>query len=317
MTIAVVIPCYRVGETILKVLSQIGPEVNYIVVVDDACPMKTGKIAQENCHDPRMTIVYHERNQGVGGAVVSGYHEVFRLGADIAIKLDGDGQMDPRYIKSLAHPIELGNADYTKGNRFYSLDGLKSMPTLRLLGNSGLSLISKLSTGYWSVMDPTNGFTAVHTKVLKQLPIHKIEKRFFFETDMLFRLCNQRAVVQDIPMFARYGEEVSNLRISNALLDFSYKNLVRFMKRMLYQYFLHDFNIGTVSIFLGFPLFLFGLIFGGYEWYYNATHGGYASSGTVMLAAIPFVLGTQFLMNALLFDIQNQPKQVVHVSLPD
>ena len=160
------------------------------------------------CRDARVRVLRHARvNRGVGGATITGYRAALADGADIVVKLDGDGQMDAREIPRLVAPIVQGHADYAKGNRFHELDYLRTMPRVRLFGNSLLSLVNKVASGYWNVMDPTNGFTAIHRERCSQLPLDKIDRGYFFESDMLFRLYTIRAVVRDVPMPARYGGE--------------------------------------------------------------------------------------------------------------
>ena len=212
--VAVVIPSYRVKAHVLKVIARLGPEVTQIYVVDDACPDGSGEFVERNCRDTRVKVLRHAENQGVGGAVKTGYRQALCDGADVVVKVDGDGQMDPQLIPHFIKPILDDKADYTKGNRFYNLEQIGRMPGLRLFGNALLSLAAKLSTGYWNVFDVTNGYTAVHTKVLRRLPLDKISNRYFFETDMLFRLNTIRAVTVDIPMDAVYGDESSNLKIN-------------------------------------------------------------------------------------------------------
>ena len=200
--IAVVIPSYRVKKHILEVISGIGNEVERIYVVDDLCPEQSGDFVEAHCDDPRVRIIRHEVNQGVGGAVMSGYRAAIEEGVDIIVKVDGDGQMDPSLIPYFVEPIISGNADYTKGNRFFDLESVRAMPRIRLFGNAVLSFMTKMSSGYWDLFDPTNGYTAIHADVAKHLPFEKISKRYFFETDILFRLNTVRAVVVDMPMEA-------------------------------------------------------------------------------------------------------------------
>jgi glycosyltransferase involved in cell wall biosynthesis len=221
--IAVVIPCYKVSRHILSVLANIGKEVAIIYVVDDKCPEGSGLLVQAQCHDPRVRVIFHDINKGVGGATISGYRQAVADGATVAVKIDGDGQMDSGLIPMFVHPILSGHADYTKGNRFFDIELLTSMPRLRLFGNSVLSLVSKVASGYWDIMDPTNGFTAIHTTVLKHLSLDKLDERYFFESDMLFRLNVTRAVVQDIPLEARYGDEESSLNIARVAREFPAK----------------------------------------------------------------------------------------------
>ncbi|HZV64622.1 MAG TPA: glycosyltransferase family 2 protein, partial [Telluria sp.] len=187
-SIAVVIPSYRVTRQVLDVIAGIGPEVSRIYVVDDQCPDSSGTLVRGACADPRVTVLQHAKNLGVGAAVMTGYRAAIADGATIIVKLDGDGQMDARLIPNFVAPILAGEADYTKGNRFYDLEQIHAMPPMRLFGNALLSLLTKLSSGYWDLFDPTNGYTAIHADAARHLPFDKISQRYFFETDMLFRL---------------------------------------------------------------------------------------------------------------------------------
>ena len=186
--IAVIIPTYNARDSILDVINQIGSEVTRIYVVDDCCSYNSGDIVSSNCKDKRVSVIKHEENQGVGGAVITGYKAAIVEGMDILVKIDSDGQMDPALIMDFVAPIIEGEADYTKGNRFYDIEKVRSMPKIRMFGNAVLSFMSKLSSGYWNIFDPTNGYTAIHADVAHQLPFNKITRRYFFESDMLFRL---------------------------------------------------------------------------------------------------------------------------------
>ena len=310
--IAVVIPCFKVRDHVLAVLAAIPPEVDRIYVVDDACPEATGSHVEANCRDPRVHVLRNDTNQGVGGATLRGYEAALADGADFLVKLDGDGQMDPARIVSLVGPLADGSADYTKGNRFFDLEDVRSMPAIRLVGNAILSFVNKVASGYWDVMDPTNGFTAINAVVARALPFRKIARDYFFESDMLFRLSVLRAVVVDVPMPARYGDEVSNLRISRVLLSFPTRYVGRAFKRLFYGYFLRDFNAGTVQLFLGLALFLGGGTFGALRWHESIASGTPATAGTVILAALPVLFGGHLLLSAVNYDIANVPRRPVH-----
>ena len=313
--IAVVIPCYRVKDQILGVLSAIGPECNAIYVVDDACPESSGDFVERESGDPRVRVLRNERNLGVGGAVLAGYAAAIEDGADIIVKCDGDGQMDPALIPRLVHPIQRGEADYTKGNRFFDLSGLEGMPLLRLFGNSILSFLTKLSSGYWNVFDPTNGFTAIHASVARALPTDKISQDFFFESDMLFRLGTLRAVVCDVPMPARYGDERSNLSIARVAAPFAWKHAKNTVKRIFYGYYLRNFNIASIEIAAGIALIAFGTWFGATHWLEGIRNNVPQTSGTVMVAALPVLVGIQLVLAALNYDLQNVPREVLHERL--
>lgn len=302
-----IVPCYRVRESILAVIGSIGPEVAHIIVVDDACPDQSGRLVEERCSDPRVSVLYLAQNKGVGGAVIAGYRKALELGASVMVKLDGDGQMDSALITQFIAPILSGEADYTKGNRFFHLESLRSMPILRLCGNAVLSFISKLSSGYWKVMDPTNGYTAIDARVAAHLPLHKISSRYFFESDMLFRLNTLQAVVQDIPMDSVYGDEESNLRIKRVLFEFSFQHVVRFYKRIFYTYFLRDFNAASLELVCGVVLTLSGSVFGVSKWMEYSRLGISAPTGTVLLATIQVILGVQFVLSWITHDVNSNP----------
>lgn len=311
--LAVVIPCYRVERHLGELLGRIGPEVSAIYCVDDACPEKSGQVARELAEsDPRVHVIMHRQNTGVGGAVLSGYAAAIADGAEIIVKIDGDGQMAPEKIGQLIAPILRGEADYVKANRFFHLDHLRSMPWVRLVGNAGLSFFCKLSSGYWNLFDPTNGFTAIHARVAEMLPADKLSKRYFFESDMLFRLNSLRAVVVDVPIEAHYAEEESSLSVTNSLLTFPANHLRNLVKRVFYNYFLRDFNFASINLLLGCLLFGFGLFFGSLEWLRGYERQSFASAGTVMLAALPIVLGWQALLSFIHFDITNIPSRPLH-----
>jgi dolichol-phosphate mannosyltransferase len=312
LPVAVVIPCYKVKAQILTVIQKIGPEVNAIYVVDDRCPEYTGRHVESECIDARVQVIFNTENLGVGGATMAGYQRALADGAGIIIKLDGDDQMDPARIPSFIKPIQDGAADYTKGNRFFDLAFLSDMPRIRLFGNAVLSLVNKLSSGYWDVMDPTNGYTAIHATALRLIPLHKIERRYFFESDMLFRLNTIRAVVRDIPMSAHYADEKSSLNIPKVALEFPAKYFGCFTKRLFYNYFLRDFNAGTIQFLAGIISLAWGGIFGALHWRAGDLLGIPATSGTVMLAALPILIGFQFLIGALNYDIGNVPRNCLH-----
>lgn len=309
--IAVVIPSYRVTRHILGVIEAIGQEVTHIFVVDDKCPDGSGKFVEEHCRDPRVRVLFHEENQGVGGAVMTGYRAAIEAGCEISVKIDGDGQMDPSLIPQFIDPILQGDADYTKGNRFFDLEQIGQMPPMRLFGNAVLSLLSKVSTGYWNLFDPTNGFTAIHNDVARRLPFNKISLRYFFETDVLFRLNTLHAAVVDVPMDARYGDEVSNLKISKVVTEFAYKHLRNFFKRVFYNYYLRNMSVASIQAPLGLIMLFGGGIYGVIHWIESARAGVPTPAGTVMLSALPVLMGMQLLLSFLHYDIASVPRRPI------
>lgn len=313
--IAVVIPSFRVTRHVLGVIAVMPPLVSRIYVVDDACPERSGDYVEQHNTDPRVRVLRHAVNQGVGGAVMTGYQAAIDEGMDVIIKIDGDGQMDPALIPDFVEPIIDGEADYTKGNRFFELERVRSMPGMRLFGNAVLSFMTKLSSGYWDLFDPTNGYTAIHANVARWLPFDKISRRYFFETDMLFRLNTLRAVVVDVPMAARYADEVSSLKISKILGEFLFKHARNGAKRLFYNYYLRDLSVASLELPAGVGLLGFGIVFGGWHWLHAVQAGISTPSGTVMLAALPALMGLQFILAFLSYDIASVPRRPIYLRL--
>lgn len=312
--IAVVIPSYKVVAHILGVIAEIGPEVERIYIVDDCCPENSGAYVEQHCTDRRVVVLRNPENQGVGGAVMTGYQAAIADNMDIIVKIDGDGQMDPGLLMNFVSPILEGKADYTKGNRFYDLEEIRAMPRIRLFGNAVLSFMTKFSSGYWDLFDPTNGYTAIHRNVAQYLPLAKISRRYFFETDILFRLNTLRAVVVDVPMHAKYGDEVSNLKISKVVGEFFVKHVRNFGKRIFYNYYLRDMSLASIELPVGVLMLLWGLIFGASHWASSIYTGVPTAAGTVMLSALPIILGIQFILAFLGQDIAAVPRRPFHLS---
>jgi dolichol-phosphate mannosyltransferase len=312
--IAVVIPAYRVLKHINAVLAGIPQTVSYIFVIDDACPEQSGKHVEATCKDPRVKVLFHQVNQGVGGAVMTGYEAALQTDATVVVKVDGDGQMDMDQLPRLVAPILQGKADYTKGNRFNSVEALEAMPRVRIFGNAVLSFMNKFASGYWQVTDPTNGYTAIHRQALQDLKFIKIERRYFFESDLLFRLALLRAVVQDIPMNALYADEESNLRISKIIGKFFWGNMRNFAKRVFYQYYLREWSAASFELPLGFFLTLFGFVSAIVTWVQSFSRTTPAPAGTVMISALPLIVGIQLLLAFINSDVESEPRFPRHIN---
>ncbi len=246
---------------------------------------------------------------------MAGYQAAISHGCDVIVKIDGDGQMNPHLLSQFIAPILRGDADYTKGNRFFNLEEIHQMPWGRIFGNSCLSFVTKISSGYWNLFDPTNGFTAIHAKVASHLPFHKISKGYFFETDMLFRLNTLRAMVVDIPMDAKYGNEISNLKIRNVLPEFILKHLRNTVKRIFYNYYLRDMSLASIELPIGVVLSTFGVLFGAFHWMESLRNGVPSTAGTVMIAALPLIIGIQLILSFIGYDIASTPNQAIHKNL--
>ncbi len=305
--VAVVVPCYLVAEQIARVIRGIPDWVTTIVCVDDCSP-DDSSLRVWQLHDPRVLLLRHEQNQGVGGAMITGYQECLRRGADIIVKMDGDDQMDPRHLPALIEPLLCGQADYTKGNRWTDLDQLRTMPAVRRFGNLGLSFAIKMCSGHWQVFDPCNGYTAIRASVLRQLPLHQLAHDYYFETSMLVQLNVIRAVVQDVAMPARYADEKSSLRIGRVLRRFPGALLRSLLQRTWQRHFVRDFGPCALFLVSGLLLMSWSLAFGGWHWLQSIWTRTPATAGQVMLAALPFLMGFQLLLQAFVLEINQRDR---------
>ena len=308
--IAAVIPAYRVEKEIRSVLRGLPAYIKHIVVVDDASPDRTADMVTAlGKRDRRLVLIRHEQNQGVGGAMVTGFRKALDLGAQIIVKVDGDDQMDLSHLSDLLTPLIQGKADYAKGNRFRDFTALRQMPAIRRIGNMGLGFLTKAATGYWNLFDPTNGFLAIRAQTLAQLPLDQIDWGYFFETSMLANLYLLGAVVLDVPMPARYRGEASSLSIHRVLLEFPPKLFGTLIRRMFLKNFIYDFSMGSIYLLAGLPLLLFGLIFGILKWIQYAQLGIAAPTGTVILPTLSVLLGIQLLLSAIEIDLRSVPQR--------
>jgi dolichol-phosphate mannosyltransferase len=309
-SIVAVIPCYRVEREIQSVLQSVPSYIKHIVVVDDASPDSTRDLVTASAKiDERILLLRHPSNLGVGGAMVTGYRKALELGAQVVVKIDGDGQMDMDHLPELLKPLIDGRADYTKGNRFRDFRSLQQMPFIRRVGNMGLAFLAKAATGYWHVFDPTNGFNAIRSEVLVELPYDKIDRSYYFEISMLANLYLIGAVVKDVPMPARYQGEVSSLLIHRILFEFPQKLLITLLRRLVLKNFIYDFSMATIYLTIGLPLLIFGLTFGIYKWIQYASVGIPAPTGTVMLPTLSVLLGIQLLLSAIEIDLRSVPTE--------
>ena len=310
--ITAVIPAYKVENQIAETLARIPDYISQIIVVDDASPDKTDEIVlRAKAQDARIMLLKHAKNQGVGGAMLTGFKEALKSNAQVILKIDGDGQMSGYDPRPLLEPLIRGQADYVKGNRFRDFNALKSMPLSRQIGNMGLGFLVKAATGYWDCFDPTNGFFALRRETLAALPLERIHKRYFFETSMLGELYLIGAVIQDVPYPAVYGDEESNLSVSKTLWEFPPKLAYIFLRRMLLKNFLFDFSMESIYLLTGFPMFLFGMIFGIVKWIKYYQMGVPAPTGTIMIPVLSVMLGVQLLLAAANIDLQSMPKEPI------
>jgi glycosyltransferase involved in cell wall biosynthesis len=281
--------------------------VDHIIVVDDHSRDNTLEVALESS-DPRVIAVKTPHNMGVGGATIFGYQKAVELGSQILVKMDGDGQMAPEYLESLLDALIEQGYDYAKGNRFLAGESLAFMPRHRLYGNIALTFMTKLASGYWNIFDPQNGYTAIKQEALTGLDLKAIHPRFFFENDMLVQLNFLSRRVKDVPIPARYGDEVSDLNPVKIGVTFPLLLLRRFFHRIYQKYVLRDFSPIALFLFLGLVLFGWGFMFGIYLWIEAMLTSQLTPTGTIMLSLLPLILGFQLILQAIVLDIQETPK---------
>ena len=307
--IVVVVPAYNEEEHIESTLRSIPDFVRTVVVVDDASHDATPQIVSRLAlEDPRVILLRHKQNKGIGGGMISGYEKALDLGADIVVKMDADGQMSPDDLPALLRPLVCGEADYAKGNRFHDFGALRRMPVVRRMGNMVLGFLTKAAVGYWHCFDPCNGYVAVRADVLREIPPSALGKSFFFETSMLAHLYLMGAVVKDVPMSARYGDETSHLSIRRTLFEFPLRLLTCFARRIVLKSFLYDFSMQTIYLLAGIPMLLVGTIYGATMWYSHFLEGTAAPTGTVVIPAMLIILGFQLLLAAIAEDLQATPE---------
>lgn len=306
--VAVIIPAYKVEKQIARVVGSIPPLVQKIIVVEDASPDGTAAVLQ-GLTDPRLIVIHHPRNRGVGGAMCSGYNRAIEEGAEILVKMDGDDQMDAAAIVDLIRPIVQHRADFTKGNRFLNQAQLTTMPLIRRLGNLALTFWVKAASGYWKIFDPSNGFTAMRAGVWKLLDQGRISHDYFFESSLLIEMRYHHAVVQDVAIPARYQDEESSLSVARVLVSFPARLMKAFFRRMIFQYYLYDFSFVSVAIALGILFELFGFGWGIYHWARSTQTGIPSTTGTVLIAVLPIILGAQLLLQAIAEDIRDTPTE--------
>ncbi len=307
--IAVVIPYYNAEKHIVSVVSKLPDYLHALIIVDDKSPQPLPKEKIKSEIHPNINCIFleNEINLGVGGATKTGFAYAINNEIDIVIKVDADDQMDLKYIPNLLDAIINEESEMAKGNRFKDFKALNKMPAVRRMGNFILSFLIKAATGYWNNFDPTNGFLAIKTKVLKEVDFSNLSNRYYFETSLLAELYFQKTRIKDIAMPAIYGDEKSSMQVWKMPFLFGTRLIKTFFKRILKGYFLYDFNVGTIYILFGLPLFLFGVIYGISQWIHYASLNTLTPTGTIMIIALSIILGFQLVLQAVQYDIINAP----------
>ncbi len=305
--IHVVVPAYNEQDQIAGVLATMPALVDRVFVVDDCSTDATARVAAA-CGDPRVTMLRTPRNLGVGGAMVVGYREALAAGADVIVKMDGDGQMAPEGLPALLDALLDRGADYAKGNRLLQRELVHSMPAARIVGNVVMTFLTKLASGYWNVFDPQNGYTAVRASALRVLPLDRLHQGFFFENDMLVRLNIHDFRVRDVPMAPVYANEQSHLSIPAIVSTFPLLLVQRFFRRVTEKYVLRDFSPIALFLFTGLASLGFGTILGITLWLHSFWVGRPTPTGSIILVLLAVVIGFQLCLQAIVLDIQSTPR---------
>ncbi len=305
--IIAVMPCYKSSEIAPLIAKDVIKFVDKLICVDDFCPDSTGEKVRDFVRSDKIDFIFHEFNKGIGGAMKSGFSYALKFEPEIIIKIDSDGQMDPYLIPKLIEPIINGSFELTKGNRFANPKSIRKMPLIRLIGNIGLGFITKLSTGYWELFDPTNGFIAFRSEVLNEISLEKVDDGYFFETDLLFRCSLSNILISEIAMEAVYASEKSSLNPLKEFFRFFYKHINIFFKRLTYQYFLLDFNPGSLSLCLGFILGIFSLFIGIRSFTYYRELKLETPLGIQMLFLASSLICNQLIISFIYYDVSQKP----------
>jgi glycosyltransferase involved in cell wall biosynthesis len=302
--VAVVVPAHNEEGLIAQMLQGVPGFVDRIFVIDDASSDATADLARQ-VDDPRVEVLVHARNQGVGAAIVTGYKRALAERMDATAVMAGDNQMDPDELEGLTLPIVRGELDYAKANRLFTGSAWKLIPRNRYLGNAVLSLLTKIASGYWHIADSQAGYTVVSLPILQLLDLDRIYVSYGFPNDMLVHLNVWNARVRDFPSRPIYGVgERSGIRIRRVVPRISWLLWKGFFWRMREKYVIRDFHPLVFFYFLGFLMMTVGLALGIVETALRALGNG-ITPATIVLVALLLISGSQFTLFAMWFDMES------------
>ncbi len=305
LRIAAVVPAYNEAKLIGRTIVSMPDWVDMIIIINDCSKDETLARARE-INDPRVHVIDHPKNTGVGGSIIDGHKLALELGADVNVVMAGDGQMDPTYLPDLLDPICDHGYEFTKANRFFSRAALAGMPKIRMVGSIFLSFATKVGSGYWNLFDPQNGYTAIHRSALRRIDLNRIARGYEFENDLLIWLNIANVRAKDVPIPAVYGEAVSTMRLHRVAGAIGMLLVRGFWRRMLLKHVLASFSPVALLFFTGLALVTFGTAVG--VWVVVETLGPpVASTASVLLAVGPLLTGIHMLVSALTLDIQSTP----------
>ena len=302
--VSVVVPAHDEEKLIAETIRSIPDFVDRVYVVDDAS--RDGTVAAaRGAGDPRVEVIEHERNLGVGAAIITGYEQALEERMDVTAVMAADAQMDPADLEKLARPVAEGDVDYAKANRLFTGQAWQLIPRTRYLGNAILSLFTKIASGYWHVADSQAGYTAIGLSVLELLDLDRVYKRYGFPNDLLVHLNVWNARVRDFPSRPIYGVgERSGIRLRRVVPTISWLLVKGFFWRMGQKYVIRDFHPLVFFYMLGFLMSVLGLALGIAEVVLRIM-GNQITAATVVLVALLLIFGSQFTLFAMWFDMES------------
>jgi glycosyltransferase involved in cell wall biosynthesis len=303
-SVAVVIPAYDEEHLIEATIGGIPDFVDRVYVIDDASSDGTGERARAAA-DPRVEVIRHDRNEGVGAAIVTGYRRAREQRVDVTAVMAADNQMDPADLESLVVPVARGEVDYAKANRLFTGQAWQLIPRTRYLGNAVLSMLTKIASGYWHVADSQSGYTAIGLRTLEELDLDRIYRGYGFPNDMLVHLNVWNARVRDFPSRPVYGVgESSGIKLRRVVPRISWLLLKGFFWRLREKYVIRDFHPLVFFYALGILMTLAGLLLGAVEVVLRLL-GNEITTPTIVLVALLLISGTQFTLFAMWFDLES------------
>jgi glycosyltransferase involved in cell wall biosynthesis len=307
-SVAVVVPAYQEELLIGETISSVPSYVDKIYVINDASTDRTGEIIDEIAlRLPRVVPIHHTKNSGVGGAIMSGYKAAYRDGYEIIAVMAGDNQMDPAFLPELLQPIIDGKVDYAVGNRLINPEFRRGMSKWRFVGNSVLTLLTKIASGYWQLMDPQNGYTVISRRAIETISPDSIYPRYGYCNDLLVWLNAYGFRVKNVPHPARYGLERSKIRYSSYIVRLSWLLFNAFLWRLKTKYVILSFHPLVFFYLFGMFFTFLGFLFGAYSLYFKF-YLDYPIFVPAVVSVILFALGVQFVLFAMLFDMQEENK---------
>lgn len=304
-SIGVVVPAYNEGKLISKVMDTMPEFVDYMIIVNDGSKDETKSRIQEKANsDSRVVLLDHEINKGLGQSLIDGYLKSIEMGIDVVAVMAGDAQMDPDDLENVVMPVVLRETDYVKGSRLLVGGVKEKMPKYRFIGNNILTLLTKFATGYWHVIDPQCGYTAISHQAISEIPIEEMIKGYGYNAHILYMLNMSNFTVKDVKVKPVYGEEVSKIKLGRYIRKVSALLCKLFFSRIFKKYMLIDFNPLAMFYLLAFLCIPLAVVFGVRMIYIFFTTFLMPST-TLILFVFTSLMGVQSLFFAMWMDMED------------